>query len=47
MKDTALRDAAAEFEKATKQRANGPADQVATLAVRIATEGQEQATPGR
>ena len=44
MKDTEMRDAASEFEKATKQSANTLADQLAVLAVRIATEGQEQTT---
>ena len=47
MKDTEMRDAAAEFEKATKQSANGLADQLAVLAVRIATEGQEPAAASR
>ena len=38
MKDTEMRDAAAEFEKGTKESANELADQLAALAVRIATE---------
>jgi len=41
MKDTEMRDAASEFEKATKESANELATQLATLAVRIATmDGQ-------
>jgi hypothetical protein len=38
MKNTEMRDAAAEFEKATKESANELADQLAALAVKIATE---------
>lgn len=38
MKDTGMREAAVEFEKGTKESANELADQLAVLAVRIATE---------
>jgi hypothetical protein len=38
MKDTEMREAAVEFEKGTKESANELADQLAVLAVRIATE---------
>jgi len=38
MKNTEMRDAAAEFEKGTKESANELADQLAALAVKIATE---------
>jgi hypothetical protein len=38
MKDTEMRDAAAEFQKGTKESANELADQLAGLAVQIATE---------
>ena len=44
MKDTEMRDAAAEFEKGTKESANELADQLAALAVKIATE-QGSAAP--
>lgn len=47
LKDTEMRDAAVEFEKATKTSANELAGQLATLAVRIATDGQQQAASGR
>jgi hypothetical protein len=39
MKDTEMRDAATEFQKATKESANELADQLAALAVQIATAG--------
>ena len=44
MKDTEMRDAAAEFEKGTKESANELADQLAAMAVKIATE-QGSAAP--
>ena len=47
MKDTEMRDAATEFEKATKASANELAAQLATLAVRIATDGQGQAAASK
>jgi hypothetical protein len=47
MKDTEMRDAAVGFEKATKTSANELAGQLATLAVRIATDGQEQSASSR
>jgi predicted RNA-binding Zn ribbon-like protein len=44
MKNTEMRDAASEFEKATKESANELADQLSTMAVNIATE-QGSAAP--
>ena len=41
LKDTELRDAASEFEKGTKEHANELATQLAALAVKIATQGQD------
>jgi hypothetical protein len=41
MKDTKMRDAAIAFEKGTKASANELATQLAALAVRIATQGQD------
>jgi hypothetical protein len=44
LKDTEMRDAASEFEKGTKESANELANQLAALAVRIATEQGVAAT---
>ncbi len=44
LKDTEMRDAAVEFEKGTRESANELADQLAALAVKIATEEKVGAT---